>query len=136
MTKRMLLLCSALSVGLGVAVVSGDEAAAPAAPADETPMGCVSCHVEKDGKDMRLPQMLGRIKGHPNVAGMVKEAPTGCTMCHKKGPKPPALSEAVHKAHFGADKPFVKTYGFACTACHKMDGATGKVSMKNGPKNW
>jgi hypothetical protein len=106
---------------------------------DDNPNGCVDCHKNLgEGKDNRLPAMLAKIKGHPNVEKIVKVAPKDCTMCHKAGGKVPELNLVMHKVHF--DKPtenaFVTTYKGECLHCHALDQKTGAMSVKSGPKNW
>jgi len=107
---------------------------------DEHPKGCVDCHVDAvGGKDFRLNAVLAAIKGHPNIAKVVKILPKDCTMCHKEGSKVPALGFVLHKAHFGPDpakSAFVANYQGSCLNCHKLDLATGAMTLKSGPTNW
>ena len=123
----------AIPLGMAVAALFAFSIGAQAKHApkqDKYPNGCVSCHV----KDKSLNTVMGKVKGHPNVAGMTKTVPTSCGMCHKKGPKPPKLQDAIHKAHdkklsLGGD--FGKKPAGACLNCHSADG-----KIKSGAKNW
>jgi hypothetical protein len=114
----------------------GKAAGKPAAKA--FPNGCVSCHVKAGASDRRLSVVVAKVKGHPNVSGMVKTVPKDCGICHKQGPKPPQLKAAVHKAHakgFSVAAFGKKPVG-ACMNCHTADAKTGKVGIKSGSKNW
>jgi hypothetical protein len=44
----------------------------------------------------------------------------------------------VHSIHFEypLENTFVTQYGGDCAHCHKVDGATGKASIKTGERNW
>lgn len=124
----------AIPLGMAVAALFAFSIGAQAKKApkqDKYPNGCVSCHV----KDKSLNTTMGKMKGHPNIANMVKTVPTNCGMCHKKGPKPPKLQDAIHKIHgkkLGiADDAFGKKPAGACLSCHSADG-----KIKSGPKNW
>lgn len=124
----------AIPLGMALAALFAFSIGAQAKKApkqDKYPNGCVSCHV----KDKSLNTVMGKVKGHPNVAGMTKTVPTSCNMCHKKGPKPPKLADAIHKRHgkaFGlAGDAFGKKPAGACLNCHSADG-----KIKSGAKNW
>ena len=105
---------------------------------DAFPKGCVSCHVKASGGDLRLNVGLKKVKGHPDVAGMVKTVPKDCGMCHKAGPTPAPLKTALHKAHYGKKGAslFVKKYQGSCLSCHSLNTKTGAMTTKSGPKNW
>ena len=106
---------------------------------DENPKGCVDCHTNAGGKDTRLNAVVAGIKGHPNIAKVVKTLPKDCMMCHKEGSKVPALGVVLHKAHYGPDpakSAFVTTYQGACLNCHKLDLVGGVMTLKSGPANW
>ena len=106
---------------------------------DDNPKGCVDCHANVGGKDRRLNTVVAGIKGHPNIAKVVKNLPKDCGMCHKEGSKVPALGVVLHKAHYGPDpakSAFVATYQGACLNCHKLDVAAGAMTLKSGPANW
>ena len=141
--NRIVLCLLAVSVfSLGVLLPMGAQDAKPYLPGitipDDHPNGCVDCHKNLgEGKDYRLNVSLAQ-SGHPKIDTIVKVIPETCFMCHKAGPKPPALSPLLHKAHYakGADSAFVKVYQGACLNCHKLDLATGKMSVKSAPKNW
>ncbi len=107
--------------------------------ADEHPNGCVDCHKNQgEGKDYRLNVTLAKVEGHPKIDAMVKQLPEGCLLCHREGGKVSALNLMLHKAHYAkpADNPFVQFYQGACLNCHKLDAATGKMTVKSAPKNW
>jgi hypothetical protein len=106
---------------------------------DEHPAGCVDCHVvTKDGKDYRVTAELAKITGHPKVDKIVKVVPKDCLMCHKAGPKPPVLANALHEVHYknAKDNAFIGFYKGACLNCHALDLTTGDMTVKTGPKNW
>jgi cytochrome c551/c552 len=106
---------------------------------DEHPNGCVDCHKNQgEGKDYRLNVSLAKLPGHPKIDAMVKQLPEGCMMCHREGGKVSALNLMLHKAHYAkpADNPFVQFYQGACLNCHKLDPASGKMTVKSAAKNW
>jgi hypothetical protein len=112
---------------------------------DPFPKGCVDCHkMQPDGKsDYRLSTALkaldiGGGKKHPDITAVVKEVPTGCTMCHKAGTAAGLISTRVHEAHYKAkaDSVFVKAYGGECLNCHTLDQTTFEMKVKSGAKNW
>jgi hypothetical protein len=143
---RKVLLILAAAAGLAVAALiltAADNAKPPYLPgitvADDNPNGCVDCHkIQADGQDYRLNVSLAKLGKHPKIDAIVKQLPDGCLMCHKEGGKVEALNLVLHKAHYvkGADSAFVKFYQGACLNCHKLDKASGKMSVKSGPKNW
>jgi hypothetical protein len=106
--------------------------------ADKLPKGCVDCHSNQgEGKDYRLNVSLKQVKGHPDIASIVKTVPTDCAMCHKEG-TPKALSTALHKSHYEklAESSFVKFYSGECLNCHTLNTTTFQMKVKSGPKNW
>lgn len=114
--------------------------AGPAAgqkPPTDFPAGCVGCHVKMPDGDHRLNAILGKVKGHPAL-GAVKSVPGDCIKCHKAAVKKTTFAESAHKAHFGkgAASLFNKMFKGECTHCHAMNPATGKTTLKSGPKNW
>jgi hypothetical protein len=122
-------------------LTAADNAKPPYLPgimlADDHPNGCVDCHKNQgEGKDYRLNVSLAQLGKHPKIDAIVKKVPDTCFMCHKAGAK--ALNLVLHKAHYGkgADSAFVKFYQGACLNCHKLDLASGKMTIKSGPKNW
>jgi mono/diheme cytochrome c family protein len=106
---------------------------------DEHPNGCVDCHKNAD-KDYRLNVALTQIKGHPNIAKVVKKVPDGCAMCHKAGGsgKAPALANVVHEFHYkdAAKNAFVTYYQGACLNCHQLNVDNGEMKVKSGAANW
>lgn len=127
--KKILALISTLAVvaGFGSAI------------ADPYPEGCVSCHVQTEGADMRLSTLL-EMKGHARGANRTVEVPTGCNRCHAPDGEgvAPSTRSLVHSIHFEypLENTFVTQYGGECTHCHAMDGATGKAVIKTGKRNW
>jgi len=110
-----------------------------AALADDYPDGCVSCHVDQGGKDMRLNVLLAEI-GHGRGGERTKEIPTGCNRCHAadgSGVGPPTRT-IVHTLHYRdpSENLFMTEYNGDCQHCHSMDGATGKATIKVGERNW
>jgi hypothetical protein len=107
--------------------------------ADEHPNGCVDCHKNQgEGKDYRLNISLAKISGHPKIDALVKQLPEGCMMCHREGGKVSPLNIMLHKVHYekGEQNPFVQFYQGACLNCHKLDAASGKMTVKSSAKNW
>lgn len=119
---------------LGLATI----ALSPCAAADdESPRGCISCHIVLgNGQDKRLSAVLAET-GHVALKGKVARVPTDCIACHDENGDTP-FSVLIHKAHFGTpDKNvFVQRFGGDCRACHVMDAATGKAKLKEGEINW
>jgi hypothetical protein len=74
---------------------------------DEHPNGCVDCHKVSGGNDHRLNVELADVDGHPKIDAIVKNVPQDCLMCQG-----------------------------ACLNCHALNPGSGKMSVKNGPKNW
>ncbi len=142
-SKAVYFLALAAAVVAGSLVLMGQAKAKPFLPgitvADEHPNGCVDCHSNQgQGKDYRLNVSLAKIQGHPKVDAIVKQVPQGCLICHKEAGKAGPLNIVLHKAHYAksADSPFVQFYQGACLNCHKLDAASGKLTMKSGAKNW
>jgi hypothetical protein len=141
--KVMSFLLLAAAIVAGTLVLMGQAKPKPFLPgitvADEHPNGCVDCHKNQGaGKDYRLNVSLAQIQGHPKIDAIVKTLPDSCLICHKEGSKAGALNIMLHKAHYekSAENPFVQFYQGACLNCHKLDVATGKMTVKSGPKNW
>ena len=105
---------------------------------DPYPNGCVSCHVQKGGKDYRLPVLLSKIEGHPKIDKIVKTAPNDCSKCHKKGTKAGLINLAIHRMHFQNPKEnhFIAIYKGNCLSCHKLNLQTYEMEMKSGKANW
>lgn len=105
---------------------------------DEHPNGCVDCHKVSGDNDYRLNVELANIEGHPKIDAIVKNAPQDCLMCHKEGAKAGPLSNIVHRDHYRNpnDNHFVSFYQGACLNCHSVSPGSGKMTVKNGPKNW
>ncbi len=143
LNKAVFFLVLAGAVVAGTLVLMGQAKAKPFLPgitvADEHPNGCVDCHSNQgQGKDYRLNVSLAKIQGHPKIDAIVKTLPDSCEICHKAAGKAGPLSIILHKAHYekGADSPFVQFYQGACLNCHKLDIASGKLTLKSGAKNW
>jgi len=148
MKKRRLIVTGAFLAAALCAVVISLAAASDAAAAflpgitvkDEHPNGCVDCHKTAGDKDYRLNAALAQIKGHPNIAKVVKKVPDGCAMCHKAGGsgKAPALANVVHEFHYkdAAKNAFVTVYQGACLNCHQLNTDNGEMKVKSGAANW
>jgi hypothetical protein len=142
--KALLVLLDAAGfVVAALVLMAADNAKPPYLPGitvtDEHPNGCVDCHKSQgEGQDFRLNVSLAKLGKHPKIDAIVKKLPEDCMMCHKEGGKVAALNIMLHKAHYekGAESPFIKFYQGACLNCHKLDAASGKMSVKSGPKNW
>ena len=133
----------AAAVAVGTLVLMGQAKPKPFLPgltvADEHPNGCIDCHKNQgEGKDYRLNVSLAKLQGHPKIDAIVKQVPHSCLICHKEGGKVSPLNIMLHKAHYekGAESPFVQFYQGACLNCHKLDAASGKLTVKSGAKNW
>lgn len=105
---------------------------------DDHPNGCVDCHTVSGGNDYRLNAELAKVEGHPKIDAIVKNVPQDCLMCHKEGTKAGPLNLITHKDHYRnpADNAFVTHYKGACLNCHSVSPGSGKMAVKNGPKNW
>jgi hypothetical protein len=105
---------------------------------DDHPNGCVDCHTASGSNDYRLNAELAGVEGHPKIDAIVKNVPQDCLMCHKEGANAGPLSFIVHRDHYRnpADNAFVSHYQGACLNCHSVSPGSGKMSVKNGPKNW
>jgi hypothetical protein len=149
MKKRRLIVLGALLAAGFFAVIISLAAASDATTAflpgitvkDEHPNGCVDCHKNAGEKqDYRLNVALAQIKGHPNIAKIVKKVPNDCTMCHKAGGsgKAPALANVLHESHYkdAAKSAFITVYQGACLNCHQLNTDTGDMKVKSGPANW
>ena len=143
LNRIVLFLLTAALVAGGALLLMGADNAKPYLPGitipDDRPNGCVDCHKNQgEGKDYRLNVSLAATGKHPKIDSIVKVLPDGCLVCHKAGAKPGALNLVLHKAHYakGADSAFVQSYQGACLNCHKLNPATGEMSVKSGPKNW
>ena len=101
--------------------------------AETYPNGCVSCHTG----DKVITKVLAEVKGHPNIAKIVKSVPDGCKMCHKAGAKAPELFKIIHKVHSVQEPKTVTaaSYAGACLNRHAVD-AKGVASIKKGAANW
>jgi len=141
--KVVLFLLLAAAVVAGTLVLMGQAKPKAFLPgltvADEHPNGCVDCHKNQGAdKDYRLNVSLAKIQGHPKIDAIVKKLPDSCMICHKAGGKVSPLNIMLHKVHYekGAENPFVQFYQGACLNCHKLDAASGKLTMKSSAKNW
>jgi mono/diheme cytochrome c family protein len=141
--RKPLLILVAGFVAFAVAPLTAQEAKVPYLPgittADEHPNGCVDCHKNQgEGQDFRLNVSLAKLGKHPKIDAIVKKLPEDCMMCHREGGKVSPLFLMLHKAHYenGNNSPFIKFYQGSCLNCHKLDAASGKMTVKSGPKNW
>ena len=71
---------------------------------------------------------------HPSIDSMMTNLPGDCAMCHANE----ALSEVVHKVHFGspAENNYIEYYQGECLNCHTLDLDSGSMTVKSGTKNW
>lgn len=75
---------------------------------------------------------------HPDISSLLKdnaEIPTVCLQCHSaKSELSPPFAKMLHLIHLSTKKEnhFLLHYGGFCTNCHKVDGETGKVTVKVG----
>ena len=53
---------------------------------------------------------------------------TQCALCHTKGPSPAPFRTVLHKVHLASTK-FATAYKGTCTSCHRVDKATGTVTV-------
>jgi hypothetical protein len=141
--KALTILLAVAGVAGAVLVLMAADNAKPYLPGitvtDDHPNGCVDCHKNQgEGKDYRLNVSLAQVKGHPKIDAIVKKLPQDCMMCHKEGGKVAALNLMLHKAHYekAGESAFIQFYQGACLNCHKLDAASGKMSIKSGAKNW
>ena len=138
-SKPVLFLLLAAAVVAGTLVLMGQAKPKPFLPgltvADEHPNGCVDCHKNQgEGKDYRLNVSLAQIKGHPKIDAIVKKLPDNCAICHKAAGKVSPLEHHTAQGPLreGVEKnPFVQVYQGACLNCHKLDAASGKLTMKS-----
>jgi hypothetical protein len=117
-------------------LAAGNTAIAQTPTKDPAPRACVDCHT----KEMKLsallaktPKSLAKVQAiapkkltgkHPPVTAAVKDVPAKCLPCHAAGSKiAPVFSQMMHVVHL--------TSGAAtqCTACHKLNAATGVMSI-------
>ncbi len=124
--RKLLTAAAALSLLAGTGLALGE---------DMYPQGCVDCHVNADGNDMRISTLLENV-GHMGVEDL-ETIPTDCKDCHSEDGGFGELYTFIHSAHYaGADNKFVVDHEGKCTHCHALDADSGEVSTKSGPKNW
>ena len=118
----------ALALGLGVLVALsvlvlwGSGQTTGAAPA--AVQGCPTCHGAA-GKEPALDALTKKIKNHPAMAAKTVQQ---CALCHTKGPTPAPFRMLLHKVHLNSSK-FATAYKGTCTSCHRVDKATGTVTV-------
>lgn len=97
--------------------------------------GCADCH---DGAAVATVGALLETLGHANVDADTEELPADCSDCHSEEGGMWLLSEVAHMSHYRepAENKFVQEFDGDCRHCHVMDGETGEVGIKSGPKNW
>jgi hypothetical protein len=127
---------------------------------DQFPRGCVDCHVNRPDlkMDRRIstimrqwhdkvaPEFLAKVrpfapvgmalKGrHPKLQVAVADIPKACLKCHAKASKSaPPFAQLLHGLHLGGGEknPFLSMFQGECTHCHKLDAATGLLSLGGG----
>ncbi|HEY0867070.1 MAG TPA: hypothetical protein VGE01_06825 [Fimbriimonas sp.] len=137
MVRIFLSAFSAAALACGVMALQ-QQGEAPSPP-DMTspkafPNGCVGCHAKTPAGDHRLSVALG--KTHADALKQVKNVPADCSKCHRPGTKLVPMNTLLHKLHYAEQGFFTTGFGGQCLHCHKMDPATGKVTLKSGPRNW
>ena len=108
-------------VGLVLVVTWGSRQTTGAAPAVQ---GCPTCHGAA-GKEPALDALTKKIKNHPTMAAKTVQQ---CALCHTKGPTPAPFRMLLHKVHLNSSK-FATAYKGTCTSCHRVDKATGTVTV-------
>ena len=108
-------------VGLVLVVTWGSRQTTGAAPAVQ---GCPTCHGAA-GKEPGLDALTKKIKNHPAMAAKTVQQ---CALCHTKGPTPAPFRMLLHKVHLNSSK-FATAYKGTCTSCHRVDKATGTVTV-------
>jgi len=108
-------------VGLVLVVTWGSRQTTGAAPAVQ---GCPTCHGAA-GKEPALDALTKKIKNHPAMAAKTVQQ---CALCHTKGPTPAPFRMLLHKVHLNSSK-FATAYKGTCTSCHRVDKATGTVTV-------
>jgi hypothetical protein len=107
--------------------------------ADDFPHGCVDCHVQEEGSDMRINTILSRI-GHGRGGERTKQVPEGCARCHASDDDGSAgsLRKLVHSIHYESpdENAYLKEFGGDCRHCHSMDAPKGRPGVKSGERNW
>jgi len=78
------------------------------------------------------------LKGkHPAAAFSLKNIPSGCLTCHgAKSTKAPPFARLMHSIHLtgGEKSPYLTLFQGECTLCHKLDAASGALSIPSGPE--
>jgi hypothetical protein len=137
------LLVLAAMVAIVVALSAAAAGTTPFLPGitvkDENPNGCVDCHRNAGaGKDSRLNVSLpANVKGHPDIAKVMKSLPADCAMCHAAGRTAAPLQQVIHQAHYRdpAKNAFVTANQGACLHCHTLS-TEGVAGVKAAAKNW
>ena len=86
--------------------------------------GCPPCQGAA-GKEPALDALTKKIKNHPAMAAKTVQQ---CALCHTKGPTPAPFRMLLHKVHLNSSK-FATAYKGTCTSCHRVDKATGTVTV-------
>lgn len=141
MTSGKALLMPTLFAAVAAVGLASNGSAEPPAVAVEISVeaayaqGCVDCH---DGTAVPTVGALLEEMGHPDVDEETGTLPGDCASCHSEEGGTWFLSEVAHMSHYRepATNSFVQDYGGDCRHCHVIDGETGAVSVKSGPKNW
>lgn len=136
--KLLMILLAGAFLAAGLTAVADSPFLPGITVADEHPQGCIDCHKDLGGgRDHRLNVSL-KADGHVDITAIVKTVPNDCGMCHREGVAAGPLNQRAHQVHYQDpdDNVFVKNYQGACLNCHKLDVASGTMTMKSGPKNW
>lgn len=129
---------------------------------DRYPHGCVDCHIHY--VDMQLdtrfstmlrawaeevpapllakaravaPAGLTLTGKHPEAAQSLQDVPAACLECHGAASEvAPPFASLLHSVHLvgGDTNHFMTLFQGECTHCHKLDLATGRVTMPSAPE--
>lgn len=140
----------------------GNPPAGAVTAKDPFPNGCVDCHLNypERNMDVRLstllvgwrkevePRLLAKARAasapgaklagkHPAAAGSLSSIPGGCLTCHRESStRAPAFAPMIHAIHLtgGPENHYIAHFQGACTHCHKVDAATGRIRVPTGPE--
>lgn len=141
-------------------IVAARAQEGPRAQDDPFPRACVDCHVQTPDRDVRLstlmrgwyeevePGLLEKARSvtpegialtgrHPASDYSLANIPSACVACHRRAEsKAPPFAPMVHVIHLldGDGNIFLAEFDGRCTHCHKLDEATGEMSVPSGPE--
>ena len=105
---------------------------------DKYPNGCIDCHNDAGGEEIRRLDVILEELDHTNVSALTKIVPDDCARCHKEGTSIGGLNKQTHRIHYEnpSENDFIDDFQGECLACHALNSATGEVTTKSGLKNW